>query len=192
MESFAASFLMIFFAEMGDKTQLLALAFCARYKMAQVLAGVFLATLLLNAAAVGMGKFLCAVVPFKAVSLAASLSFIIFGALSLKKEAPGTEVKPRGTGLGPVAAVALAFFLAEFGDKTQLAAISLSVEYKSFTGVFSGAVLGMFAGDVAGIAAGGLLKKYIPQHLIRFLSALIFILLGLWGLKALLTARIPG
>ena len=188
MAAFIASLLMIFFAEVGDKTQFLALALASRYSIGKVLAGIFIATLLLNAAAVGAGGFLVAVIPFKLLSLVASLSFILFGVLSLRNNGAGSE-NPKESGLGPVAAVVSAFFLAEFGDKTQLAALSLSVEYKSFFGVLAGATAGMFLADAAGILAGGALKKCLPESIVKRLAALIFILFGLWGLWKLYMAK---
>jgi putative Ca2+/H+ antiporter (TMEM165/GDT1 family) len=181
MAAFLASFVMIFFAEMGDKTQLLALAFASKYKISQVLLGVLIATLILNAAAVGAGKLLSTFIPLNVISVIASLSFIGFGLWSLKKETATTE-EAKPSKFGPVATVTLAFLLGEIGDKTQLAAISLSVEYRDFIGVFFGASVAMFLADAAGILAGGFLKKYISEKVIRVAAAAIFIAFGLWGL----------
>ena len=185
MPAFIASFVLIFFAEMGDKTQLLALAFASKYKLPQVLLGTLLATIVLNLAAVGAGKLLTSIIPFNIISIVASLSFIGFGIWSLKKDDDDTD-ETKETKYGPVATVALAFILGELGDKTQLAAISLSVEYKSFFAVFFGASLAMFLADALGIMAGGILKKYVSENFIKIVSASIFILFGLWGLKNIL------
>jgi putative Ca2+/H+ antiporter (TMEM165/GDT1 family) len=182
MTAFIASFVMIFFAEMGDKTQLLALAFASKYKLSQVLFGALIATLIANAAAVGAGKLLLAIIPLNIISVIASLSFIGFGLWSLKNETVKTE-EAKPSKFGPVATVALAFFLAELGDKTQLAAISLSVEYRGFIGVFCGASLAMFLADAAGIFAGGILKKFISEKLLKIAAAVTFITYGLWGLR---------
>jgi putative Ca2+/H+ antiporter (TMEM165/GDT1 family) len=181
MAAFIASFVMIFFAEMGDKTQLLALAFASKYKVPQVLLGALIATLILNAAAVGAGKLLSTIIPLSVISVIASLSFIGFGLWSLKKETvKAEEAKPAK--FGPVVTVALAFLLGELGDKTQLAAISLSVQYRDFIGVFCGASLAMFMADAAAILAGGFLRKHISEKVIHIAAAAIFIVFGLWGL----------
>jgi len=181
MTAFIASFVMIFFAEMGDKTQLLALAFSSKYKLGQVLAGAFLATIVLNSAAVGAGKLLVSIVPFNVITVIAALSFVAFGIWSLKSE-HGEENKTGRTRFGPIATVFLAFLLAELGDKTQLAAISLSIEYKSFIAVLCGSSLALFSADTIGIMAGGILKKYVPESSVKWISALLFIFFGLWSL----------
>lgn len=181
MAAFIASFALIFFSEMGDKTQLLALAFASRYKLGQVLTGVFVAILILNAAAVGAGKLLVSLIPFNIISIVAALAFIGFGIWTLKGDDDDNE-DAKESGFGPVLTVTLAFLLAELGDKTQLATIGLAVQYSGFFAVLCGSVLGMFLGDAVGIFAGGILKKYVSEKTIRLFSAALFIIFGIWSL----------
>lgn len=185
MEAFIASFALIFLAELGDKTQLLAMAFSMKYGARKVLLGVFLATLLIQALAVGVGSLLAAFIPMKAVSVIASLSFIIFGIWILKgeKEEEGEEKPSR---FGAVTTVVIAFFLAEMGDKTQLAAVSLAAEYKAVWQVLAGAVLGMVLADGAGILFGMFTRRHLSERKIKIASAAVFILFGLSGFYKLL------
>ena len=185
MTAFIASFIFVFLAEMGDKTQLLAMAFAARYSAKKVLIAVFIATLLINSFAVAVGKFLTAVIPLDIISLIAAASFIIFGLWILRGDKLHGEDKKESR-FGPVATVAIAFFLAEMGDKTQLAAISLTVQYQNAWGVLIGATLAMVAADAIGIAAGAMMHKHIPDKTIKWFSAIVFILFGLYGIYKVL------
>jgi Ca2+/H+ antiporter, TMEM165/GDT1 family len=186
MTAFIASFILVFLAEMADKTQLLAVAFASKYSASKVLLGVFIATLLCNALSVAVGKFLANVVPIHVISLIAALSFIIFGLWALRPEKEENAGK-KESHFGPVAAVATAFFLAEMGDKTQLATISLTVQYRNMLMVLAGSTFGMVGADAIGIAAGAVLKKYVPEKTIRYASAGIFILFGLYSLSKIIS-----
>jgi putative Ca2+/H+ antiporter (TMEM165/GDT1 family) len=183
MTAFIAAFMLVLIAEMGDKTQLLAMAFAARYRPGQVLAGVFIATLLLNALAVGAGTLLNTVIPVGVLSFIAALSFIFFGLWALKGEDEHEEAeKERATGLGPVLTVATSFFIAEMGVKTQLAAVSLTVQYGQPFLVLAGATLGMTIADSLGVIAGSLLGNRISPSVLRWTSSVLFILFGLTGI----------
>src|SRR3989338_5625205 len=137
-------------AEMGDKTQPLAMAFAARYSASKVLLAVFIATLANHALAVAAGRFLTKVIPMDIISFAAALSFIIFGLWTIRGDKLEGHDKKESR-FGPVATVAIAFFLAEMGDKTQLATISLAVKYQSVISVLMGTTLGMVIADAIGI-----------------------------------------
>ncbi len=174
---FAASLTLIALAEMGDKTQLLALSFAARYRPAKVLTGVFIATLLVHLLSVAVGRAVGDLVPMRYLEIAIGLSFIAFGIWTLKGDSLDATEGPRAK--SAVAAVAVAFFLAELGDKTQLATISLSAKYGSFIGVWLGSTLGMVVADGIAIAAGAAAGKKLPQSAIKWLSAAIFVLFGI-------------
>lgn len=110
MAAFIASFILIVLAEMGDKTQLLAMAFAAKYKAYQVLLAVFIATILNHSLAVVAGRFLTTIVPLDVISFIAALSFVAFGLWTIRGD------KPEGASMGasksgPVLTVAIAFFL---------------------------------------------------------------------------------
>jgi putative Ca2+/H+ antiporter (TMEM165/GDT1 family) len=178
MTAFIASLIFVVLAEMGDKTQLLAMAFATRYKAHQVLLAVFLATVLNHALAVFVGGLLVKVVPLSIISLIAGASFIFFGLWTLHGDAlNGEDKKP--SKWGPVATVAIAFFFAEMGDKTQLATISLAVEYRSFFSVLAGTTTGMLIADAFGIIVAVVMKKHIPEKTIKWAAAITFILFGL-------------
>jgi len=188
MTAMIASFLFVVLAEMGDKTQLLAMAFAAKYDARKVLIAVFIATLLNHSLAVAVGHFLTKVVPMDVISFIAALSFILFGLWTLRGDKLEGEDK-RATKFGPIVTVGIAFFLAEMGDKTQLATISLAVEYSNVFGVLIGTTLGMVVADAFGIVVGVVMRKHIPEKSIKWFSAIVFILFGLHGVYKVLFAR---
>jgi putative Ca2+/H+ antiporter (TMEM165/GDT1 family) len=189
LAAFAASFVLIVLAEMGDKTQFLAMSFATRYNAYTVLFAVFLATMANFAITVTVGQLLTTIIPLDLISLAASLSFIGFGLWTLRDEKPKSEDK-KVSRFGVVGTVFTAFFIGEFGDKTQLATISLAAQYRSAVSVFIGATLGMLAADGIGIVAGVVLGKRIPQRTIKWVSATIFLIFGLVGVYEVLPSKI--
>ena len=185
MTALVGSFLLVLLAEMGDKTQLLAMAFAAKYRADKVLIAVFIATLLNHSLAVGIGHFLTKIIPMDVISFAAAISFIGFGIWTLHGDKLEGEDK-RTSRFGPVLTVGIAFFLAEMGDKTQLATISLAVEYGNMLGVLMGTTLAMVAADAIGIIAGVVMRKHIPEKTIKWFSAMVFILFGASGIYRIL------
>jgi putative Ca2+/H+ antiporter (TMEM165/GDT1 family) len=189
MTAFIASFMFVVLAEMGDKTQLLAMAFATRYRPHKVLIAVFLATLANHSLAVIVGHFLSVVIPMDIISLVAAVSFVVFGLWTIRGDALQGEEK-RESRFGPIATVGIAFFLAEMGDKTQLATISLAVEYQSMLNVLMGTTLGMVIADAVGIVVGIVLCKRIPERIIKWISAGVFVLFGFIGVYGILSGRI--
>ena len=189
LAAFAASFVLIVLAEMGDKTQFLAMSFATRYNAYKVLFAVFLATMANFAITVTIGQLLTTIVPLDVISLAASLSFIGFGLWTLRGEKPKSEDK-KVSRFGVVGTVFVAFFIAEFGDKTQLTTISLAAQYQNAVSVLIGATLGMLVADGIGIVAGVVLGKHIPQRTIKWVSATIFLIFGLVGVYEVLPSKI--
>ena len=187
--AFVASLLFVVLAEMGDKTQLLAMSFATRYTAYKVIFAVFLATVANHALAVVAGQFLTTIVPIDIISLVASLSFIGFGLWTIRGDKLKGENK-KVSRFGAVATVAIAFFIAEFGDKTQLATISLAVEYQNAVSVLMGTTLGMLVADGVGIVVGVVLCKRIPERTIKWFSACIFVLFGLVGVYEILSVKI--
>jgi putative Ca2+/H+ antiporter (TMEM165/GDT1 family) len=188
MIAFLASLGFVLLAEMGDKTQLLAMAFATRYRADKVLLAVFLATVINHALAVVTGHFLSKVIPFDIISFAAALSFVGFGIWTIHGDHLEGEDK-KNTRFGPVATVAIAFFFAEMGDKTQLATISLAVQYSNMAAVLVGTTLGMVIADAVGITIGILMKKHIPDRAIKWVSAFAFILFGLYGVMRISSVK---
>lgn len=181
-----AAFALVVLAEMGEKTQLLAMTFAAKYNPYKVLLAVFLATVAINAIAVLAGQLLTTVIPLDIISFAASLSFIGFGLWTVRGES--LVSKERGLSrFGIVATVAGAFFLAELGDKTQLATISLAAQYNNAVGVLIGSTLGMLVADTVGIVIGVVFCRRIPQRIFKWFSVAIFVAFGLVGVFEVLT-----
>lgn len=178
MLGFWASFLFITVAEMGDKTQLVALSFAAKHNPWKVIAGVFTATLLVHLLSVFIGEQTSAFIPMDYLKLIVGLSFIVFGLWTLKGDTY-EDGQEKGGRFGAFMTVVIAFFLAELGDKTQLATISLAAKYHSFLGVWLGSTLGMVLADGIAIAAGVWLGKKLPEKTVKYVSAGLFILFGL-------------
>lgn len=189
MAAFITSLLFVFLAEMADKTQLLVIAFASRYSAAKVLIAVFLATLLNLSLAVAAGHFLTVLVPMHIISFIAGLSFIIFGLWTLRGDKAEKDSVKKSR-LGPIFTVAIAFFIAEMGDKTQLATISLAIQYQSMINVLLGATLGMLIADAIGIMAGLVLRKHLPERKIKFISASIFIFFGFFSVYKVMYSRL--
>lgn len=188
LAAFIASFVLVVLAEMGDKTQFLAMSFAARYSVYKVIFGVFLAIVANFALTVALGQFLATIVPIDEISLAASISFIGFGLWTARGDKLKVENK-KISRFGVVATVAIAFFIAEFGDKTQLATISLAAQYQNAVSVFVGATMGMLVADGVGIVVGVVLCKRIPERTFKWLSAGIFVIFGLVGVYEVLSVK---
>jgi Ca2+/H+ antiporter, TMEM165/GDT1 family len=191
LDALLASFLFVVLAEMGDKTQLLAMAFATRFSAVKVLIAVFLATVLNHALAVIVGHYLTEFIPLDIISLVAALSFILFGLWTLKGDSLKGEDK-KTSRFGPIVTVAIAFFLAEMGDKTQLATISLAVQYNNMIFVLMGTTLGMIVADSIGITIGIVLKKRMPNRLIKWFSAAIFAIFGFVGVYNVISQKLAG
>ncbi len=193
MTEFLFSVGFIVLAEMGDKTQLLAMAFATRYKASVVLWGVFAATVCNHFFAVLAGNYLTSIVPMQYVQIAAAASFILFGLWTIRGDQ--LEGEDRRFNFNPFWTVAIAFFFAEMGDKTQLTTVTLAATYQSVIPVLTGTTIGMLIADAIGIVVGIVLGKRIPERLVKWVAALIFILFGIYGLyeylpRHLLTAPI--
>lgn len=181
MEAFLTALAMVTIAEMGDKTQLLAMAFATRFKAREVLTGVFIATIFNHALAVALGEFLTTKIPISSIQIAASISFIGFGLWTLRGDKLQGEDKKK-TRFGPIGTVGIAFFIAELGDKTQLATIALAAKYQNPVYILMGTTIGMLVADALGIRLGVLMGKKIPEKVVKAVSAGIFILFGIVGL----------
>jgi putative Ca2+/H+ antiporter (TMEM165/GDT1 family) len=183
MTALLASFGFIFAAEMGDKTQLVALAFATRYNARTVLIGVTLATLLVHLFSVFVGVILGSNLPAFWISIAAGLAFIGFGLWTLRGDKLDEgEEKVKEHRFGPIFTVGLTFFLAELGDKTMLATITLSSQYNDFVFVWLGSTLGMVAADGLAVILGTLAGKRLPEKLIKIVAGILFIAVGIFTL----------
>lgn len=181
MPVIAWSLVAVFLAEMADKTQLLVLAFAARYPARSVLAGVFVATVANHALAVGLGSWLAAAADVSVVRSLAAASFVLFGLWTLRGDGGEADVAEQ-TRFGPIVTVAIAFFVAEMGDKTQLAAGALAARYQEPLLVLAGTVTAMLGAAALAVYVGAAVGKRLPERAVRWAAALLFIGFGFVGL----------
>lgn len=177
MSELVKALLFVVVAEMGDKTQLLAMAMASKYKARQVMLGVLVATVLNHALAVAMGSYLSAVIPMGTVKLVAGIAFLIFGLWTLRGDKLDDDENKKQK-FGPVATVAIAFFLAEMGDKTQLMTIAISADSKLPVFVLMGTTIGMLIADGIGIIGGAWMAKHVPDKYIKWGAGIVFIFFG--------------
>lgn len=189
MTAFITALTIVVLAEMGDKTQLLGMAFATRYPWPIVLWGVFVATILNHLFAVIVGSYITMFIPLQYVQVAAAASFILFGLWTIRgDELNGEEV---ATNRSPFWTVTIAFFIAEMGDKTQLATVALAAQFANeIIPVWLGTTAGMMIANAIGIVIGVVLGKKIPERLVKWVAALIFIFFGVYGLYEYLPRHI--
>lgn len=170
------AFLLIFAAEMGDKTQIIAMTFATHYKVKDVLAGVAIGVFLNHGLAIVLGQYLSKWIPMSTIQLVAGVMFVIFGLLALREEE--LEEKENKKALGPIVTVALAFFIGELGDKTQLTAMTLSAEGNYPFFILCGTILGMLGTSGLGIFIGIKIGDKMPDISIKIISSMVFIFFG--------------
>lgn len=180
---FLWSVTVVVLAEMADKTQLLAMAFATRFRARSVMAGVLIATVANHALAVAVGDLIGTKANVQVVQIVAAASFILFGLWTLRGDSLHGEEK-RTTRFGPIVTVAIAFFIAEMGDKTQLATAALAAKYHAPLFVLAGSTVGMLIADAIGIYVGVVAGKRLPERVLKWGSALIFIGFGYMALYA--------
>lgn len=179
METFLTSTVTVALAEMGDKTQLLSLLLAARFsnKLA-IVAGILVATILNHVVSAWFGTWLSQFLLGTTGSIVLSLSFIAM-ALWLLIPDKEDEDAVKYTQYGAFIVSTVLFFLAEIGDKTQVATVALAANYQSVLLVTVGTTLGMLAANVPVVYAGNAIMKRIPLHYTRAVAAGIFALVGI-------------
>lgn len=192
LQAFIASFTIIAVAELGDKTQLLTLGFATKYPRWEVLSAILAATGALMALAVIFGQAIISYVPGFYIQFLASIIFITFGIwtiLAKKEEEEKDKGIKTGKSLSPFIFIFSSFFLAELGDKTQLATLALAARYGSPLAVWLGATLGMVGVNIIALFVGSWLKDHVSEKTIKWAGALIFIGFGLWTLCRLIFSQ---
>ena len=179
LEAFAVSTGVVALGEIGDKTQLLALLLAARFrKPLPIIAGIFVATLLNHAAAGALGAWLTRVIDPTWMRWVLGLSFLAVAAWMLVPD-KADEVENQGSGrLGVFGITVVAFFLAEMGDKTQIATVMLAAKYDSLVAVVVGTTLGMMLANVPAVLLGDGVAKRVSMKLVHGIAALLFAVLG--------------
>lgn len=182
METIITSFLLVFFAEIGDKTQFLSIIFATRYKLYQVLLGVFIGVMLNHGIAVGLAFFLSSIINIQILKIVAALMFLIFGIESFTIREESEDEEDIRKNFSAVITVAVCFFIGELGDKTQITAMSLVFTGKNPIYTLIGTTSAMLCVSFLGIIIGKLLKGKIDKDNLKKISGLIFIFFGLRAL----------
>jgi Ca2+/H+ antiporter, TMEM165/GDT1 family len=179
MDAFLLSFGVILVAELGDKSQLMALAFAARYRALPVLVGITVATAAVHAFSVALGAVVAVALPTKLIAVVAGLAFFGFAAWTLRGDRLGErdEARAARSSRSVVLAVGVAFFLAELGDKTMLATVTLATTEDAF-GTWLGSTAGMVFADAIAIGVGRLLGARLPERAIRLGATAAFLVFG--------------
>ena len=179
MNAFLLSFGVVFLAELGDKSQLMAMAFASRYRAVTVLVAVTLATLLVHAGSVLLGAAFAVALPTGVIQVAAGLAFFGFAAWTIRGDTLGEDDESRAarTGRWAVLTIGTAFFLAELGDKTMLATITLATTEEPW-GTWLGSTAGMVAADAIAVGIGAFLGTRLPERAIKVVASVAFVVFG--------------
>lgn len=177
LSEFIKAFGLIFLAEMGDKTQILAMAFATRYPVRQVLWGIFFGVLLNHGLAVVLGSLLSSMIPLATIQVIAGLAFLGFALWSLRVEDEAAD--ETASARGPIVTVGLAFFIGELGDKTQLSAITLASTSAYPLVILAGTLSGMLLVGFLGIMVGRTLGNKIPEAALKMAAAAVFAFFGI-------------
>ena len=179
MEALLISTGVVALAEIGDKTQLLAFILAARFKKPlPIIAGILCATLVNHGLAGALGAWITSVVSPEVMRWVLGLSFIAMAAWTLIPDKIEEEETQVAKHLGVFGATLITFFLAEMGDKTQIATIALAAHYGAPVLVVIGTTLGMLLADVPAVFVGNRFAAKIPMKLVHSIAAGIFALMG--------------
>ncbi len=179
MEAFWISLAVIFVAELGDKSQLMAMTFALRYRPLLVITGITIATTVVHLLSVALGGVIGEALPTTAIAVAAGVAFLGFALWTLRGDELSEDESTKAARVGGSAllAVCTAFFLSELGDKTMLATITLATQH-GWLGTWIGSTVGMVAADALAILAGSLLGRHLPEKFVRYGAAAAFAVFG--------------
>ncbi len=180
MEAFLVSTGVVALAEIGDKTQLLALVLAAKFrKPIPIILGILVATVVNHAVAGAAGAWISALVGPTAMRWILGLSFIAMAAWTLVPDKyDDDEKKDAAPRFGVFVTTLIAFFLLEMGDKTQIATVALAAKYSSLVAVVAGTTLGMMLANVPAVLLGEVAAKKLPMQVVHRIAAAIFLALG--------------
>lgn len=179
MDAFLTSAVLVALAEIGDKTQLLSFVLAARLKKPlPIIAGIFTATIVNHTLAGAVGSWIAHWIPPHWLPWITGGVFIAFGLWTLQPDSLAND--PREHRAGAFVTTLIAFFLAEMGDKTQLATVALGAQFSNqLVWVVAGTTLGMMLADVPAVLIGHRLAERLPMKMIRYIAAAMFIITGL-------------
>ncbi len=182
LEALLVSAGVVALAEIGDKTQLLALVLAARFRApVPVILGILTATLANHLAAGEVGTLLAAYISPAVIRWGLAVSFFATAAWMFIPDKP-PEREPKPSRFGAYGTTVVAFFLAEIGDKTQLATVALAAKYQMLVPVVAGTTLGMLLANVPVVFLGGAAANRVPLKLVNRVAAVAFIVLGILAL----------
>lgn len=180
MDAFLISTGIVALAEMGDKTQLLSLVLAARFRKPwPIVFGIFVATLLNHAGAGALGAWMTTLLGPDTLRWTLGISFIAMAGWMLIPDKLDDDNETPVTRWGVFGATVIAFFLAEMGDKTQIATVALAAQYSAFYAVVTGTTLGMLIANVPVVFLGEKITQNIPIHIVHRITAVIFLLIGI-------------
>jgi len=181
MEALLLSTLAVAIAEIGDKTQLLSLVLAARYRRPWAIClGILAATLLNHALAAWLGALVAQWLSPDALQWIIGLSFLAVAAWTLVPDKLDDEDAPPMTGRGVFVATLIAFFIAEMGDKTQVATVVLAAQHSPLWAVIAGTTIGMLLANVPVVFLGSKLADRLPLRAARITAAVVFAAMGAW------------
>jgi putative Ca2+/H+ antiporter (TMEM165/GDT1 family) len=180
MEAFLVSTGLVALAEIGDKTQLLAFLLAARFrKPLPICLGIFIATVVNHAGAGALGAWLSTLISPQALRWILGAGFVAMAVWMLIPDQIDEEVEgSSGRKLGVLGTTILAFFLAEMGDKTQIATVAMAARFHELWAVVAGTTLGMMIANVPAVLLGDRIAHKIPVRLVHGIAAVIFAALG--------------
>jgi putative Ca2+/H+ antiporter (TMEM165/GDT1 family) len=205
LQGLAVAFGVVFVAELGDKSQLLAMTLAARYRPWAVLAGIAAAALVLQGLAVLVGSFVGDRLPTRPIQVVAGLAFLAFAVWTLldrdDDDADGADADGDDSGepggaehdaaperRSGLLTAGTAFFVSEFGDKTMLATVTLATQQGAL-GTWLGASAGMVAADALAVVVGAVAGARLPRRVVRWVAAATF---ALFGVVMVATALLGG
>jgi len=179
LEALLTSTAVVALAEIGDKTQLLAIVLATRFKRpVPIVLGILFATLANHFLAALIGEQAAALLDGRAFRYLVAASFIVMAGWTLIPDTLDDE-EPRPARYGVFLSTLVAFFLVEMGDKTQVATIALGARFHSVLAVMAGTTLGMMLANVPAVYLGNAIVKKVPLNVVRTIAALLFLVIGL-------------
>jgi putative Ca2+/H+ antiporter (TMEM165/GDT1 family) len=185
MEAFLISVGLVALAEIGDKTQLLAIVLAARYgRPWPILAGILIATIANHGLASAVGVYAGGILDGPWMRWVLGVAFLAFAAWTLIPDKYADKGGPHASTSGVFITTLIAFFLVEMGDKTQVATVALAARYQSIVLVAAGTTVGMMLANAPGVFIGEAASEKVPIKWIRLAAAASFAAIGVWVLVA--------